>query len=306
MKILLTGATGFIGSHIAEVLLSNGFKLILTKRSQSSLLNCTSFLSKVTFIDIDNADWFIEVCNLAPSMIIHAAWNGVLSNDRETWKSQLSNIDLVTKLLFIAEKCHVIKFIGLGSQAEYGLYSGVISEKDPINPTTKYGCLKIAVSQQISSHCELNKIDWYWLRIFSVFGERESDSWLIPSVIIRMLNGEKEMDFTLGEQQYAYLYVRDLANAILKTCLIDGPSGIYNISSSQAISLKELLLTLRDKINPSFKLNFGVLSYRINQPMHIEGDSSKFISEYGFFEKNPIKFTLDQVINSYRSANETF
>lgn len=176
MKILLTGATGFIGSHIAEILLSNGFELILTKRSQSSLFNCTSFLNKVIFINTDNADWLIEVCNLTPSVIIHAAWNGVLSKDRDTWRSQLSNIDLVTKLLFIAEKCHVTKFIGLGSQAEYGLYSGVISEKCPINPTTEYGCLKIATSQQISSYCELNKINWYWLRIFSVFGERESDS----------------------------------------------------------------------------------------------------------------------------------
>lgn len=121
-----------------------------------------------------------------------------------------------------------------------------------------------------------------------------------------MLNGEKEMDFTLGEQQYAYLYIRDLANAVLKTCLIDGPSGIYNISSSKAISLKELLLTLRDKINPSFKLNFGVLPYRINQPMHIEGDSSKFISEYGCFEESSMEYILDQVINYYKNSNETF
>lgn len=305
MKILLTGATGFIGSHIAEVLLNNGFELILTKRSQSSLLNCTSFLGKVTFIDTDNADWFIEVCNLAPSMIIHAAWNGVLSKDRDTWESQLSNIDLVTKLLFIAEKCHITKFIGLGSQAEYGLYSGVISEKDPINPTTKYGYLKIALSHQISSYCELNKINWYWLRIFSVFGERESENWLIPSVIIRMLNEEKQMDFTLGEQQYAYLYVRDLANAILKVCSINGPSGIYNISSSKAISLRKLLLIIRDKINPAFKLNFGVLPYRINQSMHIEGNSSKFISKYGSFEESSIECVLDQVINYYKSSNET-
>lgn len=300
MKILLTGATGFLGSHIADAALDNGYEMIIIKRRESSLLNCCTFIDKVQTVDVEDSDWIARVCELEPDIIIHAAWSGVASENRENWTSQLSNILLTNQLLYIAESCQIDKFIALGSQAEYGEFSTIVSESSPLNPVTKYGCLKTAISVQISSFCELRTINWYWLRVFSVFGERESLEWLFPATISRMLKGDTEKNFTLCEQKYAYLYVKDLAQSILKVCKSQGRSGIYNLSSSYPIALNQLLSIIREKINPKFKLNFGALPYREKQSMHIEGDSTKFIEEFGEFESHSFENVIDQVINYYR------
>lgn len=300
MRVLLTGATGFIGSHIADSLLSNGHEIIILKRKNSSLVNCSTFIDQVKILNSDNLNWISEVCKMKLDVIIHAAWNGVTSEDRDDWELQLSNIQLANELLYIAEYCNVSKFIALGSQTEYGQYSGIMSEDNPINPINKYGYLKVAISAQIRSFCELRKIDWYWLRVFSVFGERESTNWLLPSVISKILIGSKEMNFTLCEQKYAYLYVKDLAESIVRVCTCQGHSGIYNLSSSHPIELRQLLFMLKEKINPKFNLNLGALPYRENQAMHIEGNSEKFIREFGVFEQHSFEEVIDNVINYYK------
>jgi len=301
MKILLTGATGFLGSHIAENLLSHGFELILTRREKSKLDNCQSFYNSVIWTDTDSDSWIDKVIEFRPDIIIHAAWNGVNATNREDWNSQLSNIDFVYHLLKIARECEVEKFISFGSQAEYGQFEGKINEDYPLNPISSYGAVKLSVLEMLKVFCNENIIKWYWLRVFSVFGERENEHWLIPSVIKKMLSGGNEMDFTLGEQKYAYLYVGDFAESILNVVMKDAPSGIYNLSSDNPISLKELLMTVRDIVNPNFDLRFGVIPYRLNQSMHIEGDSIKFNQTFGKIDSSDFKVKLEHVINSYKN-----
>jgi len=300
MKILLTGATGFLGSHIAENLLAYNFELILTKRENSSLSNCQSFISNVKWVDTDSDSWIESVIEFNPTIIIHAAWNGVSSSSRDDWKNQLSNIDFMYSLLKIAESCKINKFISLGSQAEYGQIEGKITEDYPVNPTSSYGAVKLATLELLKSFCTDKNIDWYWLRVFSVFGERENERWLIPSMIKKMLSESTEMDFTLGEQKYAYLYVADFSAAIKKVVLNKAPSGIYNLSADNALCLKDVLIMIRDMVKPSFILNFGTLPYRPNQSMLIEGDASKFNQTFGTIDASDFSIKLEQVVNSYR------
>lgn len=302
MKILLTGATGFLGSHIAESLISHKFELILTKRESSSFKNCQSFYSLVNWVSTDSALWIEKIIELKPDIIVHAAWNGVSSLKRDDWKSQLTNIDFMYQLLKIAEKSSIKKFISLGSQAEYGQFEGKITEEYSLNPTSSYGAIKLAESELIKVFCTEHKISWYWLRVFSVFGERENGKWLIPSVIKKMLSESKEMDLTLCEQQYAYLYVKDFADAITNVVIQDANSGIYNISSNNPILLKELLVFIRNNVNPDFNLKFGALPYRSNQSMHIEGDSSKFNIAFGQINSSDFEKKLEQVINFYKKS----
>ncbi|MCY6294831.1 NAD(P)-dependent oxidoreductase [Bacteroides fragilis] len=166
MKILLTGATGFLGSHIAEALLANDVNLMITKRSMSSLNNCTSFIDHVQVINSDNPIWISQACSFSPDIIIHSAWTGVLSGNRDDWPVQLSNIDFMNSLLYIAEKSNVSKFIALGSQAEYGDFDGIVSENAGLFPVNSYGYVKSMVSRMVGSFCDLRGIDWYWLRVF--------------------------------------------------------------------------------------------------------------------------------------------
>ena len=100
--------------------------------------------------------------------------------------------------------------------------------------------IKIEYCKLLTEYCRNNQIEMHWLRIFNMYGTKQASNWIIPAVMNRCLNGEKEMDTTKGEQKYAYLYAEDFGKAVVSMFGVKGVSGIYNISSSNPISLKEL------------------------------------------------------------------
>jgi nucleoside-diphosphate-sugar epimerase len=280
-KIFITGISGFLGSQIAKQFLNNGQKIIATKRSKSNLWRCEDFIDDIIWINTDETNWSTKIIDLKPQIIIHSAWSGVSANDRDDWEVQLSNIDFTLTILQVAKKCEAKKFIGFGSQAEYGNFSGIIDENYQLKPKSAYASSKIAVSQIINDFCSINKINWYWFRLFSFFGELESNNWFIPTLIDKILK-EQKMDMTPGEQKYAYMYVEDLANLITKIVHSNVKPGIYNISSSNAISLVEIANKILALIYPkTSKINFGALQYRENQSMHIQGSTLKIERELG-------------------------
>ena len=107
------------------------------------------------------------------------------------------------------------------------------------------------------------------------------------------------MDMTPGEQKYAYMYVGDLARILGKLVVTDITPGIYNISSSKAISLLELTNKILEIINPTeSKINFGSIPYRANQSMHIQGSNLKLETEIGEkIEEIDFIDALNKVIN---------
>jgi dTDP-D-glucose 4,6-dehydratase len=107
------------------------------------------------------------------------------------------------------------------------------------------------------------------------------------------------MDLTLGEQNYAYMYIKDFADTICKIINMSVPSGVYNISASETITLKALVMKIRDIINPGFKLNFGSIAYRDNQSMHIEGDTEKLYSVIGKQNQTDFNVALQHTLMSY-------
>jgi UDP-glucose 4-epimerase len=282
--ILITGATGFLGSHIAEELVNNGYTVVAMKRKNSNLWRCEGFKDSIHWIDCDD---LIEVedsiLEYRPDTLIHAAWGGVKANDRENWVEQEKNLQFLVELLELSKKTTISRIIAIGSQAEYGFFEGSVNEDYPCDPTSAYGAVKVSASVLLKSFAEQNKIDWHWIRIFSVFGPREEKNWLIPATIHNLLEN-KEMNLTPCEQRYDYLYVKDFANGILRIVnSAQNNSGIYNMSSGNSIKLKEILSFLESQLSAKSKLlHIGAQPYRPNQVMHMEGNSDKFFRTYNF------------------------
>lgn len=294
-KVLLTGATGFLGSAIAEELLIKGYKLLLTKRKTSDLWRTTDFSGDFKWIDTDTDDWISNSNNFKPEIIINLAWGGVDSTQRDNWQSQVLNINFQQELLGIAKNSSTKLFIGFGSQAEYGVFEGVAIENQDLNPNTSYGIVKVACSYILREFCKINDIQWRWFRVFSVFGEKESNSWLISSVIYKLLKDES-IDLTACEQSYAYLYIKDFARAFVGTLGINNQSGVFNFSSTNSITLKELLMLVESEVPSKGTLNFGKLNYRKNQPMLVEGDMRKFRETFGRIEETDLNLSLKRVV----------
>jgi nucleoside-diphosphate-sugar epimerase len=298
-NILITGITGFLGSHIAEELSHSGINVIGLKRVNSDTWRCADFEEKITWLNLDGEDnWKEKINELKPEVIIHSAWIGVEAKYRDDWKKQAENINFLVELLDVSKQINLRQFVFLGSQAEYGFFEGKITEDEPVMASNAYGSIKLASLEILRTFSEINSINWIWLRLFSLFGEKEGENWLIPSVIKKMMNDDG-MDFTFGEQKYAYMYVKDFSKIIHSILIKSIHSGIYNVSSNQPIQLKSLIETLGAKINPSFKLNFGSIPYRQHQSMHIEGDTSKLTKEIGLTEFTDFNAALQNTIQYY-------
>ncbi len=298
--ILVTGVTGFLGSHIAEALLKNGYQIIATRRKNSDLQRCKEFTDRLTWIDVDDEAWQQKLIDLRPAQVIHAAWSGVENKDRDDWETQKQNLFFLQELLSIARQAGTKKFIGLGSQAEYGQLNKKVNEQDDLNTTDAYSTYKILCSQLLKRFSALNALDWYWLRVFSVFGERENESWLLPSVISNIINKKPYMEFSGGEQQYAYLYARDFAMGILKVIEAnENKSGCYNLSGENCLKLTSIISQVRDKIDPNVELRFGSLPYRTNQSMVVCGNMTLFNKTFGPLPQTPLEESIDQTIRFY-------
>jgi nucleoside-diphosphate-sugar epimerase len=299
--ILITGATGFLGSHIAEELVNQGYEVFALKRNTSYLGRCDNFRHQIHWIDCDSwieAEPEIIKCN--PEILIHAAWDGVRASDRDNWIIQEKNLLLLVSIFEILKKTKISKIIALGSQAEYGYFEGSVDEDYTCKPNSAYSASKVCASILLKTFAEQNKIDWYWIRIFSVFGPREEKNWLIPTVINNLLK-KKEIALTPCEQRYDYLFIKDFAAGILSVVKNDNKiPGIYNMSSGNSIKIKDILTFLETKLSPHKNLlQIGVLPYRPNQVMHMQGKSDRFFQSFNFKPTVSLQKGLEETIKYY-------
>ena len=107
------------------------------------------------------------------------------------------------------------------------------------------------------------------------------------------------MDLTPGEQRLACLYVEEVAKSIASVLNVIGKSGIYNICSDNLISLKDLVIKIKDKINPLFKLNFGALPYRPGQCMYMVGDTKRLADNMYKIDTSDFERHLEETIDYY-------
>ena len=301
--ILLTGISGFLGSAIAERL-SVKYTVIGLVRKNSDLWRLSEIdQNNIKLIDIESRDLEAELIKLKPNILIHSAWDGVAAANREDWISQTKTVVFTTSLLLLAKTIGIKKIIGLGSQAEYGDFEGNIDENYLPRPLSAYGASKLATMHIAQSFCNINYIEFIWLRLFPLYGEREDQNWFIPMVIQNALQN-KSIDLTGCEQKYGYLHIADFAKAIEQVVInVPDASGIYNLSSNVSIQLKSIVELIVKKTKTTGRFNFGALPYRSNQVMYMEGNSNKFYTTFNFSVTNNLEENINNLIKYYQSKN---
>lgn len=295
MKVFITGSTGFIGSYLVRQLINDGHELLCLKRLTSDISRLADL--QIQWVNVTDA-WQNAFKQFLPEAVFNLAWDGVSSADRVIWQKQVRNIEFQQNLLDISAACGVKKFIATGSQSEYGDFEGVIDENYPVNPKTAYAATKLACLDLVKPFCEIHEIEWYWFRLFPLFGPGESDRWLIPSLIKAMCTKDS-MDLTPGEQLLPYLYVGECAKAIVSPLQTDDKSGIYNVCADNPRPLKELVTMIKDKVNPAFRLNFGALPYRFGQSMFMGSHTDKLARNLYTLDTTSFETHLQETINHY-------
>jgi nucleoside-diphosphate-sugar epimerase len=271
MKIIMTGATGFIGKALCEELYDRGFQVTAIVNSGSMNLSKLPGYVKTIELCLDNVDRIQGEYDL----FYHLAWNGSSGSDRDDCDIQRVNITWTMNLLRLAKRLGCKRFIGAGSQAEYGRVKGLCNENTAPNPFMMYGKVKLEAYNEGINLAKQLGIEFVWPRIYSVYGIGESRETVLSYVIDSLLQG-KQPELSLCDNMWDFLYVTDCARALadlgdLKKAL----HGIYNVSYDSPRLLREFIEDVVEIVNPGIKPIYGVKEVDKNKTFWLEPDVSK-------------------------------
>ncbi len=279
MKVFLTGAAGFVGAATLQALLADGHEVAAPVRPGNSAPRLAPFEGRYRRLEMDLRDGdgvaaAVAACH--PECVMHLAWWGVANNARFERRQIAENLDVACALVEAAVASGASSFVGIGSQGEYGGIEPMREDVLP-EPTTLYGASKLAalfLTRQLAAQASMRHA---WGRIFSTYGPGDNEGWLIPSLINTMLAGIRPQ-VTLGTQYWDWLYVEDVARAIVAMATTPTAEGIFNIGSGKPVMVRSVIEAVRDLAAPGMELEFGEIPFRPDQVMHMKADIGRLTS----------------------------
>ena len=214
-------------------------------------------------------------------VFFHFAWDATSRQERDDSVLQEKNILYALDAVHLAHRLGCRKFVGAGSQAEYGPSDGLLRPDSPIRPAIAYGAAKYAASVLCAIECRRLGMEFNWARIFSVYGPNDGDQTLIGS-LIRSLLQRQSLPLTACEQMWDYLYAGDCGYALRLIGERGKDQAVYCVGSGEVGPLSEYVKTLRDAIDPSLPLAFGEIPYSKNQVMFLGADIRALTEDTGF------------------------
>lgn len=277
MRVLVTGAAGFLGAALVRTLNAAGYEIIAGCRRPEAAWRLMDLPAIVPHL-LDLTDP-IALTNLLlkyrPEAVIHTAAYGVSYGQNDVPTAYQVNIAGTEQLLRGAAAAGVERFIHIGSCFEYGHAKQPLQETDPLRPTGVYGLSKAAATRLAVSLAKTYSLKLLVVRPFSLWGRDEEQLRLVPSILRACLRGE-EIELTAGEQVRDYLYLDDAAIAIVKLLKAEYPCGeIVNLGSGQPVYLREFAKRIASVLGGDRWLRFGLRPYRSDEMMTLLPDLSR-------------------------------
>ena len=202
-RAVIAGATGAIGTALLNELINNNIEVLVLVRSDSKRKNNIHDSTLVSVIECCMNDYSV-LDNLTGSeydVFYHFAWAGTAGPERNDMYLQNMNVKYSLDAVGLAKRFGCKRFIGAGSQAEYGRYEGVLSPDTPTFPEMGYGYAKLCAGQMTRDYAHQLDMEHIWVRILSVYGPHDGAQSMVMSTINKLLNGEIPQ-FTKGEQMW--------------------------------------------------------------------------------------------------------
>ena len=299
-KAYVTGATGAIGMALVAELLKNNIevKVFLRKDSERSGRIAESFGEElksgnisVEYVSLEELKHFMEnvyTPGRQDSVFYHLGWSGTFGKLRNDAGLQQKNVEYTLDAVRLADRLGCTKFIGVGSQAEYGRVSTRLTPDTDTAPENEYGRAKLAAGVSSRELCRELGIEHAWVRVLSVYGPYDGMNTMITSVIRGLLKGDR-VSLTKGEQMWNYLYSEDAGKELyLLGAKAVRNGAVYILAGSEEHSLKEYVVRLcramdaDDKLLgcsvwcgtgdvPDCRYKCIVFRYRIHTGYHIRG-----------------------------------
>jgi UDP-glucose 4-epimerase len=264
--VAVTGAAGFLGAAVVRRLLARGHRVLAWVRPTTDLARLSPALGQgpLTLLRLDTgalrdpggrAEAARALRGFGAEVLVHAAWRGVRGPARDE-PAQVDEVAATLDVLRAGAEAGVRRFVGLGSQAEYGPQAGVITEETVPTPATLYGSAKLAAGQLSLALAPRLGVSAAWARAFSIYGPGERPGTLVPDLASALREG-RPFPLGRGDVRWDFLFEDDAGDAIEALAAQDGAVGTFNVASGAAVPLEEVFTRVRDLAAPGAPLAVG-------------------------------------------------
>lgn len=290
-KVLLTGATGFLGSYLLESFISKGFEVVILKRSTSDIWRISHLLDKVKIYNIDEITLKSIFNEIEPEIIVHTACSYGRKNENII---DIINSNLIFGLQLLEEsiKNNVKTFINTDSLLPRNI--------------NDYSLSKAQFTDWLKKQC--NQIQVVNFKIEHMYGVKDDDKKFIPWLIKEMISGDSTINLTSGIQKRDFVYVSDVISAfnlIIQKCELLPVWNEFDVGTSTFTEVREFVLTIATLLEKKYnkvivpRLNFGSIPYRNEEIMMPQLDNTNLI-EHGWKHKVTIKEGVEKIIKQYK------
>lgn len=283
-RVLVTGATGFVGRHVVAALTARGHEVVAVSRSHGTL----------------HADLLVDdpsalVAQAGASGLVHLAW---YAEHGRFWTAP-ENLDWVgatLRLLRAFAEAGGRRAVLAGSCAEYewGGPGPLREDASPVRPATLYGACKHAARVAAEAYAAQVGLSLAWGRIFFSFGPGEAPGRLIPAVAGAVLHGE-EAAVTAGDQVRDFLAVEELADAF--AALLDsGAEGPVNLASGRPVAVRDVIAAIGRAAGREDLIRYGALPDRPGDPPEIVADVGRLRDEVGWVPRESLEAGIERAV----------
>lgn len=299
-KVAMTGGSGPIGLALIKKLLEHKVEILLLQRENPDkkdrfpkdrrlqIVNCN--LEQLKDYSAYQKDY---------DVFFHLGWANTFHALREDIEAQYENVKYSCAAAELAHNMGCHSFIGAGSQAEYGRHMEPLGSDTVCKPENAYGVMKLCACHSTRIICQKYGMRHIWPRILSGYGPFDNPSSVLISNIINALNG-RELIFSRGEQIWDFVYVDDIATALLCIAERGKNNEIYPIGSGKARPLKEYIEILCRKLGQTNAMKLGKIPYSKNQIMHLEANITKLQEDTGWVPEVDFEDGITKTIEFYK------
>lgn len=294
-RVIITGATSMIGAAVVKECLENNTEVlaIIRKGSKNADRLPKSELLTVKEYNLDELASITDV-EKKYDVFYHFAWDCTSKAFRDEPVWQEKNIKYTLDAVELAKRTGCHKFIGAGSQAEYGRVEHVISPYTEVRPEIAYGVAKYASGKLSRKMCDSYHMTHIWGRIFSVYGRNDNMETMLNYAINQFLKGEKAY-FSAGTQLWDYLHEKDAGKIFYLLGLKGNESKVYCIASGQSRPIREFVTDMREAFGEGTVCEFAKDSEGI-QPYSLQADINELVKDIQYRPQIPFTKGIADVI----------
>lgn len=309
-KILITGASGFVGASLTRKLLEDGNEVHIISRKSSNLWRLGDILKEIQIhnVDLMNNEEISKLSkNINVDIVYHLATYGGYHFQSDANKIVDTNL-IGTWNLFKAFSDNGIEmFVNTSSSSEYGEKFEPMDEEMNVKPNNLYGATKASATILCSTYAMLNKIPLVTLRLFSPYGAYDAKSRLIPTLIVSSLLN-KDIQLTSKDSKRDFIFIDDVVNAYLSVNDLNNKFGeVYNVGSGKQYTVEEIANKVINIIgNDSVNVNWGNDFNRQYEPQMWVSDINKIYKDAKWRPQYDIDKGLKDTINWFRENIEFY